>query len=1647
MGSVTAAESPVHLGVRGKLLAPMLACLLAIVGVVAWTAVDGRRQRIAEVKEAALVEARLMASSLAIGDLVRDVRSTLTVVAAAREPRALDADGVRDLFARLLDSHGGKFNAFALATPDGRVIAAVPEPPGAVVVADRAWFREAMQSRGFVVGEIQTSRITGAVGIPFAAPVLDDDGRPIAVLVTGVGLEWLADRIEALPLPEDRAVALLDRDARLIARNPPLPARVGTVSVDPFVREAVATGSGTTFEAIGFDGRRRIVAAMPLDPVDPVGLFLTVGFDRAALLAPLDRRMAILVGLVATIGIAGVVLIGVLAEHLVFRPARRIGAVAVQAADGRLDQRVGLAGADELAELGRQFDEMLSRFAAAFAQRDEAMRSYETLMDRVPIGIYETDAEGRILVANSEMARMFGFPDTDALKRMRAHQLFADPEERARLYVVPEPGEDSGRAEFWARRRDGTPMRVADDYRVRRGTDGTILGIDGALHDVTARYAAEEARERAEAILRAVVDSAPAQVYVKDASGRYVMLSRSAAEYYRLAPEDYLDRTSAEVLSGRFAGVDAELHARAMAADGPLPPEIVPHLETDGRTSWWLTTAAPIRDAAGVVTHVVSIWINVSAHHAAEEQLQRAEAVLRAVVDSAPAHVYVEDAAGRIVLMSRAAEDFYGMTPADYVGRTAADLVPANFVDYVRALNARAMGADGPVQPEIVPYEDRDGGTSWWLSTAAPIRDSAGVVTHVVSIWIDVSAQHEAEERQRRAESILRAVIDATPAHLYVVDAAGRYVLMSRAAEDYYGVTPADYVGRASVDFAPANFVDYERALHARATAADRPLAPEVVPYEEKDGSASWWLMTAAPIRDSAGAVSHVASIWIDITAQHRAEERQRRAESILRAVVESAPAHVSVVDVSGRYVLMSRVAEEFYGVKPEDYVGRTAAEFAPADINVVEPSVRARAIATDGPLPPEIVPYEERDGSTSWWLMTAAPIRDASRAISHVASIWIDITAQHRAERAARESRALLLAALDTIDVMLFVRDRDGRYVLVNQAGARYFGMAPADMVGKPARDLNIPENSAVIESFSREVIATGRAVGPHEIRLGDWQGRPRWWLARLAPLRDERGEVSLVVSTWLEITERKEAEIALARSRDLFRATIDGMPVDTVVKDRELRYVIVNERTAEFYGRTPAQMVGLRMRDVIAPADRAYCDEVERLDRQVLETRRPVGPAEVRFQRPDGRARVWTVDRVPLLDEAGEVSHVIAVWQDVTDTRQKERALAQSQKMDAVGQLSGGIAHDFNNLLLIVIGNLELLREGLVNRDHIRLLDDAVHAAERGADLTRRLLAFSRRQELEPRRVDPNEMVRSTVGLLRRSLGEHIAPRLELGEGLPEVLVDPAQLESAILNLAINARDAMPGGGTLTVRTAAVEVTPDDVAGDREAAAGPHAEIAVGDTGEGMAPEVLEKATQPFFTTKEVGKGSGLGLSMVYGFVRQSGGHMRIESAPGRGTRVRLLLPAAPARAGEGAATAETPPPRAASADVILTVEDEPALRDVLARQLEGFGYRVIPAADAAEALAVLDRGEPVDLLLTDVVMPGGVSGPALADAARERRPGLRIAFMSGYAADPGTRAQLATLKPLLAKPFRGAELARFVAAVLAGRDGPGPEGPAGA
>jgi two-component system cell cycle sensor histidine kinase/response regulator CckA len=768
---------------------------------------------------------------------------------------------------------------------------------------------------------------------------------------------------------------------------------------------------------------------------------------------------------------------------------------------------------------------------------------------------------------------------------------------------------------------------------------------------------------------------------------------------------------------------------------------------------------------------------------------------------------------------------------------------------------------------------------------------------------------------------------------------------------------------------------------------------------------------------------------------KHQAERKLRESERRYADTLSSVGDAVIATDTAGRVTFLNPVAETLTGWPQREAVGRPLVEvFRIVSEETREPveSPAAKVLRTG-----TVVGLANhtgllaRDGRDLPIDDCGAPIIDDRGNIAGVVLVFHDVSEKRRAEKSLRESRERLRLAVQATGLGPWDWDLRTGAVEFSPEWKRQLGYEEHEVPGRYEEwegRLHPDDRERVLDAL-RAYLDGRRPDYAVEFRLRHKDGSYRWIYTRAMALRDEGGKPSRMLGCHLDVTERKRAEQALVESHGLLNAVVEGTADAVFVKNLRGRYLMINSAGAGLLGRPATEILGKGDRELL-PADAARA-VVER-DGQVMSSGRSQTLEETATVA--GARRTYLTTRSALRDAQGEVIGLIGIARDVTELKRLEEQYLQAQKMEAVGRLAGGVAHDFNNLLTVINGYGEMVFGRLRADDPShQLLAEVLKAGERASTLTRQLLAFSRKQVLQPQLVSLNALLGELVRLLQRVIGEDVELALVAGPGLGLTKVDPGQFEQAVINLAVNARDAMPQGGRLTIATRNAELAEGYVEGHPEVRPGRYLLVVVSDTGCGMDEATKAHLFEPFFTTKEQGKGTGLGLAMVYGFVKQSGGHVEVESEPGRGTAFKVYLP----RAEEAAGPAKSSPdlhkmPK--GTETVLLVEDEEAVRALSRLVLVSSGYTVLEARDGQEGVRVARQHTgPIHALVTDLVMPG-MSGRQLAELLVRDRPDLRILFMSGYTDEAVMRQGVPESGfAFLQKPFSPLGLARKVREVL--------------
>ena len=757
-----------------------------------------------------------------------------------------------------------------------------------------------------------------------------------------------------------------------------------------------------------------------------------------------------------------------------------------------------------------------------------------------------------------------------------------------------------------------------------------------------------------------------------------------------------------------------------------------------------------------------------------------------------------------------------------------------------------------------------------------------------------------------------------------------------------------------------------------------------------------------------------------------------------LLALADLLPVMTAYVDRSEIFRFINKPYAEWMGRPRKDMLGKTMREILGEKNYAARKALIAAAMAGERKFFAATYEHPER-GTLALQVDYVPWIAPGHEQAQGICIVLNDVTEQRIAERAIRESEARFRRIANSAPALMWVTRLDRMRDFVNEAYAEFACGPGCDH--EEARKLDWREriHPDDVERIVAESLAGEASLQRFTLegRYKRYDGEYRWLRTVSQPRFGPDGELIGFIGVGTDITVAKEAELELRRQVDAqtaqlaaseaqFRAVFEAALEVMVLLTPDGTVLAVNNRREVWRDENPSQSIGRKIWE--APTMRAYPQHLALMKKAVATASKgKVFTTEAKLERPGSPVAYLDVSVQPVRAPDGTIIYLLFEARDVTELKTAQEQLRQSQKMEALGQLTGGIAHDFNNLLTVVVGGLDIIAKRAEDAKLKRYAENALAAAERGARLTGQLLAFSRVQRLEVRPIYVAPLIENMRPLLRNVLGPGIAKQFELDEAMIPVMADPTQLEVAILNLAINARDAMPNGGMLTFTTRPVAIS-----GDSELEDGDYIELTISDSGVGMPPEVAERAFEPFFTTKEVGKGTGLGLSMVYGMARQSGGAARVESSPGEGTSVKLFFRIAEAAASEVTTGVEEPVGTVVPLAPIsvLVIDDDPDVRGFIVNSLEEQGYRVREASDGREGLAAMDRETP-DLVVLDFIMPG-LSGADVARQIRSKRADQPILFVSGYSETEAVK-RTAPDAPVLAKPFRAEALQKAVRGAL--------------
>jgi PAS domain S-box-containing protein len=870
-----------------------------------------------------------------------------------------------------------------------------------------------------------------------------------------------------------------------------------------------------------------------------------------------------------------------------------------------------------------------------------------------------------------------------------------------------------------------------------------------------------------------------------------------------------------------------------------------------------------------------------------------------------------------------------------------------------------------------------------------------------------------AEEALRLSEERYRRILDSIEDGYFEIDLKGKVMFLNDAACSMVGYDRDKMIGMhyrqyTSSETAQQMFEVFHRIY-------ETGIPERMIDYEviKKDGSIRIHELSAALLRGPSGNPLGFRALARDVTERRKAEGDLRKREERYRNILDSMEEAYFEVDLYGKMTFFNTTAVKRLGYANEEVMGMSFRQFVDKE-NGKKVFVAFRHVFNTGEtingFDWEVInKYGEKIAVESSVIL----LRDAQGNPAGFRGVVRDITERKQAEQALRESEEKYRTILENMVESYFELDLKGNYTFFNEALCEDQGYSRQELMGMNYRVYTSPEAAKRVYRFFNEIYRTGKPlyVVDHEIIRKD--GTKRIIEMSISLLRSLSGEPIGFWGVGRDVTERIKAEKAIEESERRYRMIAENMRDAVYTMDLGMHYTYMSPSIARITGYTAEEIQNISLNEQLTPASYALVEQVlsEELARE--SSGEPIDPDrsitfELEVIHKDG-GYVWVeVTATFNRDENGRSTEVLGVARDITERKraQEEKAklegqLLQAQKMESIGRLAGGVAHDFNNMLSVILGYAELIKNRLPAEDP--LLQDIVQiekAARRSRDITAQLLAFSRKQIIEPRLMDLNDLITSDQNTFARLIGEDIDLRFYPGEDLWKIKADPSQIEQILVNLAVNARDAMPNGGKLTIETANIHLNEAYCRDHLGFTPGYYVLLGVSDDGAGMDKETLEYIFEPFFTTKETGKGTGLGLAMVYGIVKQNNGFINVYSEPGQGTTFKIYLQ----RSMEGVEILEQDNDTqvASGSGMILLVEDDDMVRKITTDMLETLGYTVLSTGNPLEALALCKkRDTPIDLVITDVVMPE-MSGREIRDSIKVMLPDMKILFMSGYTAN---------------------------------------------
>lgn len=1236
----------------------------------------------------------------------------------------------------------------------------------------------------------------------------------------------------------------------------------------------------------------------------------------------------------------------------------------------------------------------------------ESEERYRIVAETASDAIITIDRESRVVYVNSASETIFGYSRSEMLGNqitmlMPEAQKSMHTTAIGRYLETGKRGVDWNGVEIPARRKDGSEIIVHISFGEYRSKSHHLF--TAIIRDITETKRAEIALRQSEVDFRALVEATTHFVWRLDHEGRnlampqwwFELTGQNAKESFNFGWIEAVHPDDREnVKQAYYTGIEKRQ---------PINIDLRILTVADGYRHY-TGRGVPVFGHNGDFVQWICALTDTTEKARAEIELRQSEENFRALIQATTQFVWTAEADGSSDALFSWFSKMYDRAVSsidEIIALLHADDAAVIAAEWTAALNSRKLF------DQVCRFIQDDGSTVYLAVRSVPIFNEDGSFRHWIGTLTDITERMIGQMALRASETQLRTIVDSVPECVKLLDTDGRLLEMNRAgleiieADSFEAIQGKPIANMVTPEFRDA-FIECTRNVVA---GNPSELQFEIVNLK---GDRRWMDMKAVPILDNEEQVVSVLGVTRDETERRKADEAMRISEERFRDLFENANDLIYTHDLEGNFTSLNRAGELITGYSRSEAATMNlkdvvAPEFLELTSEMIREKISGGAATT---YETEII---TKDGRRVLLDLSTRLIHKNGKPVG-VQGIARDITERRRVELAIHSNELQLRVVTNTIPVCISYLGADGMVRFANRAFLEWLGKTSTEVIGRHMRDL-IGEDRyrSIAPEFER--VLSGECFDVERYSFTSPAGfanetRP-YVRMNYVPEFAPSGEVLAFFAFMTDITESKNAELALRKNEEQLRIVTDTVPVLITYIDAESRFRFANKSYLEWIGKPSEEVIGKTVVEVqgeesynrlLPEIELALAGHEQTFERTA--TLLPHGPEK-------GESRSFLVNYVPDFDAGGEVAGYFVFAVDLTETKRAEEALRkseeqllQSQKLESVGRLAGGIAHDFNNMLTAINGYSELTLRRMHPGDPLRSnIEEIKKAGERSAELTNQLLAFSRRQIMQPRVLDLNRAVSDLMPMLERLIGEDVKLSTAFSRENATINADPGQLSQVLLNLVVNARDSMPDGGSVLIETYVKVIGPHTAQSEDVIKPGQYAVLAISDTGVGMDDQTIQHIFEPFFTTKEVGKGTGLGLATVHGIVLQSGGNVNVISSPGKGTCFEIYLPLIEAE--------KRLPPRGKSSggslsfgtETILLVEDEETVRELSREVLESCGYTVLTAKDGVDALSVLnEKGNRISLLLTDVVMPN-MGGRELAEETKKRFPLITILFSSGY------------------------------------------------